>query len=147
MPEFVSESPGETEQIGSMLGKTLKAGDIVAIFGSMGSGKTVFVRGLASGMGIDEFVSSPTFAIVNEYRGHPPLYHFDMYRINSWNDLYSTGFFDLANSGGVIAVEWSENIENALPSDLVRVKITAGKNIEERRIVITGENRIDNSRS
>ena len=85
-------------------------------------GKTAFVRGMAAGLGLDcTQVSSPTFALVNDYGGNPPLVHFDMYRINSWEDLYSTGFFDYLDAGAVLAVEWSENIENALPEQAIRV--------------------------
>jgi len=120
MAEFISKSPAQTEKFGSELGKTLKIGDAVAIFGDMGAGKTVFVRGLASGMGLKAFVSSPTFALVHEYPGNPPLFHFDMYRINSWDDLYSTGFFDYMDTGGVIIMQ--------------------GKSLNERRIVITEDN-------
>ena len=140
MAEFISKSSSQTEKIGSVLGKALKNGDVVAIFGDMGAGKTAFVRGLASGMGLNAFVSSPTFALVHEYPGNPPLFHFDMYRINSWDDLYSTGFFDYMDIGGVIAVEWSENIETALPENSIKVLITQGKLPNERRIVITEDN-------
>lgn len=123
MESFVTKSPGETEEIGANLAKRLKGGRVVALFGGLGAGKTAFVRGLARGMGIDSEVSSPTFALVHEYEGNPPLVHFDMYRVTGWDDLYSTGFFDYLDMGAVLAVEWSENIENALPEDAIRVNI------------------------
>ena len=95
MSIFKTKSPKETEEVGKKLGSALKSGDVVAMFGGMGMGKTAFTHGIAEGMGIDPHqVSSPTFALVQEYGERQKLYHFDMYRIGSWDDLYSTGFFD-----------------------------------------------------
>lgn len=122
MPKYITNTPQETEDLGAKLSSRLKAGDVVALYGGLGMGKTAFVRGMAAGFGLDcTQVSSPTFALVNDYGGNPPLVHFDMYRINSWEDLYSTGFFDYLDAGAVLAVEWSENIENALPEQAIRV--------------------------
>ena len=122
MPKYITNTPQETEDLGAKLSTHLKAGDVVALYGGLGMGKTAFVRGMAAGLGLDcTQVSSPTFALVNDYGGNPPLVHFDMYRINSWEDLYSTGFFDYLDDGAVLAVEWSENIENALPEQAIRV--------------------------
>ncbi len=116
------------------------------MFGTMGMGKTVFTHGLASGLGIDpKVVSSPTFALVHEYGGSVKLYHFDMYRIETWEDLYSTGFFDYLESGGVLAVEWSENIENALPENCVRVYFEQGDNENMRIITVVGGEELENS--
>lgn len=145
MPEFITHSADETQALGKMLGSKLRRGDFVALFGPMGMGKTAFTRGLASGLGIDErLVSSPTFAIVNEYgAGDISLCHFDMYRITSWDDLYSTGFFDYLDAGAVIVTEWSENIENALPDNAVRVIFKPGKSENDRVITITGDKSID----
>ena len=94
-------------------------------------GKTAFTRGLCRGLGIAEGVSSPTFALVNEYRGKFPVYHFDMYRVTSWEDLYSTGFFDYLDNG-VLVIEWSENIEGALPDNSVRITISRGDDENQR---------------
>lgn len=140
MSVFISHSVKETHEIGKKLGKTLKSGDVVAYFGGMGMGKTTFTHGLAKGLGIDEKeVSSPTFALVHEYRGtNATLYHFDMYRIEGWDDLYSTGFFDYLDFGGILAVEWSENIENALPENCIRVLFQHGEDENERIIQIDG---------
>ncbi|MBQ7549782.1 MAG: tRNA (adenosine(37)-N6)-threonylcarbamoyltransferase complex ATPase subunit type 1 TsaE [Clostridia bacterium] len=145
MPRFVTHSVNETQEIGRKLGSKLRMGDFVALFGPMGMGKTAFTRGLASGLGIDEsLVSSPTFAIVNEYRsGKVNLCHFDMYRISGWDDLYSTGFFEYLDSGPVIVTEWSENIENALPDNIIRVEIRAGEKENDRIISITGDRAIE----
>ncbi len=137
MAVFVSNSPRETEALGARLAQRLNGGRVVAMFGGLGMGKTAFVRGMAAGRGLDAEVSSPTFALVHEYGGQPPLVHFDMYRVSGWDDLYSTGFFDYMDAGCLLAVEWSENVEAALPPDAVRVCFTAvGEST--RRIEITG---------
>ena len=140
MAVFVSNSPEETRQIAYELGKKLSGGDVVAMFGGMGMGKTAFTHGLALGLGIDDRqVSSPTFALVHEYGNSPKLYHFDMYTIESWDDLYSTGFFDYLDSNGILAVEWSENIVNALPENHIKVQFEKGKNENQRIITIGGD--------
>lgn len=140
MIEVISKSPNETEEYAEKLGKRLNGGEIIAFFGGLGMGKTRFTSGLARGMGIDEYVSSPTFAIVNEYEGDIPLCHFDMYRITSFDDLCSTGFFDYLDNGSVLAIEWSENIENALPEDkLIKIEFFKGESDDERIIRMSGE--------
>ncbi len=137
MATYISNSPKDTENIACSLGEALCDGDVVAMFGGMGMGKTAFTHGLAKGMGIDENqVSSPTFALVHEYGNQKKLYHFDMYRIESWDDLYSTGFFDYIDQNGILAVEWSENIENALPDGYIRVEFQKGDNENQRIITI-----------
>ena len=139
MAIFKTKSAAETEKIGCLLGKTLPDGSVIAMFGELGAGKTAFTRGLAAGMGINCDVSSPTFALVNEYRGaERTLYHFDMYRISGWDDLYSTGYFDYLEAGGCLIIEWSENIEAVLPQDCIRVTISKTENSNERIIEITG---------
>ena len=135
MTTYRSESPTETEQLGQKLAAQLEPGTVVAFFGGMGMGKTVFTRGLARGLGCTESVSSPTFALVQEYGGQPPLVHFDMYRITTWDDLDSTGFYDYIDMGYILAVEWSENIENALPEDAVPVEIKKADNDENARMI------------
>ena len=135
---FYSDSAADTESVAEKLGATLKSGAVIAYFGGLGMGKTAFTRGLARGMGITADVSSPTFAIVNDYGGNPPLVHFDMYKVDSWDDLYSSGFFDYLDMGAVLAVEWSENIENALPDDTIRVIIEQGEKENQRIITIEG---------
>lgn len=121
---IVSNSPAETRKIAQNLATTLSGGEIIAFYGDLGQGKTCFVTGLAEGLGFTGEVSSPTFAIINEYvGGRLNLYHFDMYRVNGWDDLYSTGYFEYMESGGVLAIEWSENIESALPENTIRITI------------------------
>lgn len=132
MAQFVSRSVQDTEQLGQRLAQKLHGGEVIALFGGMGMGKTAFTRGVAQGLGITEGVSSPTFALVQEYRGKLVVYHFDMFRIESWEDLDSTGFYDYLDTGAVLVVEWSENIINALPTDCIRIKITQGTAENER---------------
>jgi tRNA threonylcarbamoyladenosine biosynthesis protein TsaE len=124
MQKYISQSPADTEKIGQSLGEKITGGCVIAFHGGLGMGKTCFIRGLAKGLLSDDTVTSPTFALINEYlSGRLPIYHFDMYRVNSWEDLYSTGYFDYIEQGGVIAAEWSENIESALPDDTIYVCI------------------------
>ena len=136
MEFFISNSPTETENIGKALGEKINSGVVIAFLGGLGMGKTCFTRGLALGLGSTDTVTSPTFALVNEYlSGRLPLYHFDMYRISGWEDLYTTGFFDYIEQGGVLACEWSENIENALPENTIFVEFERLSDTE-RKITI-----------
>lgn len=126
MEVYLSNSPEETEQIAENFAKSLVGGTVVAFRGDLGLGKTCFTRGLAKGLGYNGEVTSPTFALINEYLGgRIPLYHFDMYRISSWEELYSSGYFEYIEENGIVACEWSENIENALPQNTVYVVIEA----------------------
>ena len=109
MTKFTSKNICETERIGEEIGKKLKGTEVIALYGGLGMGKTALTRGIAKGAGCRDCVSSPTFAIVNEYRGRFKIYHFDMYRIDGWDDLYSIGFFDYLENG-VLIIEWSEKI-------------------------------------
>lgn len=141
MRKFLSHSVKETEFIAEQLALKAKAGECYALFGGMGRGKTAFARGFAKGIGYTGEVTSPTFALVNEYAGgRHPLYHFDMYRISGFDDLYSTGFFEYPEYGGVLLVEWSENIENALPEDYIRIEIELCDENENYRIITVEEN-------
>ena len=131
MTKYISNSAEDTERFAERLSASLKGTEVIALFGGLGMGKTAFTRGLCRGLGITEGVSSPTFALVNEYRGKFPVYHFDMYRVTSWEDLYSTGFFDYLDNG-VLVIEWSEHIEGALPEDAVRITISRGEHENQR---------------
>ena len=112
---YITHSPGETEKLGQALGRRLKPGTVLAYRGELGAGKTAFTRGLARGLGYTEPVTSPTYTIVNEYLGgRLPLFHFDMYRLGSSDDLWNIGWEDYLDRGGVCAVEWSENVADAL---------------------------------
>ena len=143
--KFISQSTLETEKIAAEFARYIKNGDCIAFVGGMGMGKTAFVRGLSAGMKLKGEVCSPTFAIVNEYRSDATtLYHFDMYRITSMDDLYSTGFFDYLDTDAVLAVEWSENITYALPENTIFITI---KRVDEntREIEITGDERFEDT--
>ena len=134
---YITNSPAETEAIGAALGNIIQPGTMIAYRGDLGAGKTAFTRGLAKGLGCSEIVTSPTYTIVNEYiSGKMPLFHFDMYRLSSADDLFDIGWEDYLERGGVCAVEWSENVMDAL-EDPIRVCIT--KEAENSRtITITG---------
>ena len=138
-------SPEETEAIGRKIAAKLLPGDIIAYYGDLGAGKTAFTRGLAAGLGVTEQVTSPTYTIVNEYlSGRLPLFHFDMYRLGSADDLFDIGWEDYLARGGVCAVEWSENVEEAL-SGAIRITISkdpADENV--RTITIEGGARFAN---
>ncbi len=136
---FVTRSPEETEALACRMAQKLQGGEVIAFTGGMGMGKTAFTRGLVQGLGGGDQVSSPTFALVNEYTaGRLTVEHFDMYRVESWDDLYSTGFFDYLDTDSVLVIEWSENIEGALPGNTVRIDIRPGGAEQERIILIDG---------
>lgn len=137
--QFVSHSTQETEQFGEEVAKSLRGGDVLAFTGSLGMGKTAFTRGLARGLGCRGRVTSPTFTIVNEYDGKTPLFHFDMYRLGSSDELFDIGWDDYLARGGVCAVEWSERVSDALPDDTIYVDIARGVEDENTRtITVTG---------
>ena len=139
--EHVTNSPSETEALGESLAGQLEPGTVIAFSGDLGAGKTAFVRGLARGLGVQERVTSPTFTIVNEYEGgRLPLFHFDMYRLGSADELFDIGWEDYLARGGVCAVEWSENVSDALDNDCLRVDIRRGENDDQRIITIGGGN-------
>ena len=132
-----TNSPMETEAVGAALGKNIKSGTVIAYRGDLGAGKTAFTRGLARGLGYAEPVTSPTYTIVNEYLGgRLPLFHFDMYRLKSSDDLWDIGWEDYLERGGVCAVEWSENVADALEGAITVCIQKTGE--DSRKITITG---------
>ena len=135
--EFITTSPAQTEAVGQALGAVLKPGTVLAYEGDLGAGKTAFTRGLARGLGATEQVTSPTYTVVNEYlSGRMPLFHFDMYRLSCAEDLWDIGWEDYLDRGGVCAVEWSENVAEAM-EDAIRVRIEK-TGPQTRRITIEG---------
>ena len=144
MMQITTHSADETQALGQKLASRLAPGDVIAYFGDLGAGKTAFTRGLAQGLGITDPVTSPTYTIVNEYlSGRIPLFHFDMYRLSSSDELFDIGWEDYLSRGGVCAVEWSENVEDAL-QDAIRVTIE--KDADEpdtRHSTITGGPRFE----
>jgi len=137
--EFVTHSREETEALGARLADALTEGRVVAFTGDLGAGKTAFVSGMAKALGVEERVTSPTFTIVNEYEGgRLPLFHFDMYRLGSADELFHIGWEDYLARGGVCAVEWSENVAEAIEPDAVRVSILRGEGEDDRVVTIEG---------
>ena len=134
---YTTNSPAETEAIGAALGKIIQPGTVIAYRGDLGAGKTAFTRGLARGLGYTDMVTSPTYTIVNEYLGgRLPLFHFDMYRLKSSDDLWDIGWEDYLERGGVCAVEWSENVDDAMEDAMYITIEKLGENT--RRITIEG---------
>ncbi|MBQ6116720.1 MAG: tRNA (adenosine(37)-N6)-threonylcarbamoyltransferase complex ATPase subunit type 1 TsaE [Oscillospiraceae bacterium] len=131
----ISHSVAETEDLGFRLAQQLSGGTVVAYRGGLGMGKTAFTRGLARGLDCQDRVTSPTFTIVNEYEGRLPLFHFDMYRLHDSDALFDIGWEDYLDRGGVCAVEWSENVEDALPDDTVYVSIARHPERDDWRII------------
>lgn len=137
---IITNSEAETQIAGSALGEKLRDGAVVALYGDLGAGKTAFVRGIAAGMGLDSRVSSPTFTIVNEYCGQRELFHFDMYRLSSGDELFDIGWEDYLRRGGVCAIEWSENIDDAFAGDEIVVRIDkVSENVREITIRGAGD--------
>jgi tRNA threonylcarbamoyladenosine biosynthesis protein TsaE len=137
--EIVTCSPNETAQLGKCVGKTIREGDILALSGELGSGKTCFTSGLASGLGIsDKYpITSPTFTLINEYQGRCKLYHFDVYRLRGYEDLDDLGYEEYFSGKGVLVIEWAEKIDQVIPDSAFRINF---EYIDEnkRRIVING---------
>ena len=137
--EYITHSPEETRALGARLADVLQGGEVIAFTGDLGAGKTAFVSGMAQALGVDERVTSPTFTIVNEYEGgRLPLFHFDMYRLGSADELFHIGWEDYLARGGVCAVEWSENVDEAIEDDAIRISITRGEDDNSRVITIEG---------
>lgn len=146
MIKFSTASPEETIELASKIGALLRRGDVIAFKGGLGAGKTTFTRGLAIGAGLEDEVTSPTFALINEYHGALDIYHFDMYRIESVDDLETTGFFDYPMDESVFVIEWSENITEVLPENTISVEIIRTGD-ESREIIIEGDDRFADIRN
>ncbi len=134
---FNTKSENETKNVGVLLGKKLVGGEIIVFFGDLGAGKTAFTKGLCEGLGIEAEVTSPTFSLVNEYKGEKNLCHFDMYRIETEEELESIGFYDYLNGENIVAIEWSENVLDFLPDWDYEVHIEKN-GANERTVTIKG---------
>ena len=144
--KYKTESPEETIELASKIGAVLRKGDVIAYRGGLGAGKTTFTRGLAIGAGLEDEVTSPTFALINEYHGNLDIYHFDMYRIEGTDDLETTGFFDYPMDESVFVIEWSENISEILPENTIYIEIKRTGD-ESREIIIEGDERFADIRN
>lgn len=141
---YYTNSEQETEALGTALASRLQPGTVLAYFGDLGAGKTAFTRGLARGLNITDRITSPTYTIVNEYPGEIPLFHFDMYRLESSDDLFDIGWEEYLQRGGILAVEWSERVEDVM-EDAIHICIEKdGENPNRRRITMTGGDFLDN---
>lgn len=123
MKEFRTGSAEETAKLGKKLGEALEKGDIVCLIGDLGTGKTAFTNGIAEGLGIKGYITSPTFTLVNEYKGRVPLYHFDVYRITDPDEMFEIGFEEYLEGSGVVVIEWADAIGELIPKEHIRVEI------------------------
>ncbi len=146
MNRIITTSPEETIEFAKKIGAVLKKGDVIAYKGGLGAGKTTFTRGVAMGVGLEDEVYSPTFALINEYAGDVNIYHFDMYRIENTDDLETTGFFDYPMEDSIFIIEWSENIIDALPENTIFIEINRIDD-ETREIIIEGDERFADIRN
>lgn len=136
--EIILKGLKETKEFGRKLGSLLKPGDIVSLNGDLGAGKTTLTKSIGLGLGVDDYITSPTFALINEYEGRVPVYHFDVYRLENVEELYDLGFDEYFYGKGVSIVEWGNKIEKLLPEERIVLDIKTGRDIDERKIYITG---------
>src|SRR5699024_10139075 len=129
----------ETKKFGMKLGEILKSGDLISLMGDLGAGKTTLTQSIAQGLEINDYVTSPTFTLINEYEGKLPLYHFDVYRLGSIDELYDLGYEEYFYSNGVTIVEWGDKVLDLLNKDRINIKIEKGKKFQDRIIYIYGE--------
>lgn len=139
MINIITHGPEETQDFGYKLGTLLREGDIVCLVGDLGAGKTTLTQSIARGLGVDDYVTSPTFTLINEYNGRCPLYHFDVYRLNDIDEIYDLGYEEYLFSKGVSIIEWANMIEEALPQERLDISIKRGKENNDREIVIGGK--------
>ena len=139
METFTTYNESQTEAFAANFARILKPGAVVALFGDLGAGKTAFVRGLAAGLGYTDRVTSPTFNLVHEYDSAPKLHHYDLYRLNGVEDLEELGYYDALDGGGILALEWSERVEGALPPGHIRVTLVRDGTHNDKRTITIGE--------
>lgn len=136
--EIILNGLEETEEFGIKLGKLLKGGDIICLNGDLGAGKTTLTKSIGLGLGVTDYITSPTFALINEYSGRNSVYHFDVYRLENVEELYDLGFDEYFYSNGVSIIEWADKIERLLPKERIVLDIEKGIDLDERRIKISG---------
>lgn len=129
----------KTRKLGEKLGEILRGGDLISLMGDLGAGKTTLTQSIAKGLGINDYVTSPTFTLINEYEGRIPLYHFDVYRLGDIEELYDLGYEEYFYSNGVTIVEWGDKVLEVFPKDRINIDIKKGMNFEDRVIYIYGE--------
>lgn len=141
MLKIISNSAEETQNIGERLGRLLKKGNIICLSGDLGAGKTALAQGIAKGMGVEEYVTSPTYTIINEYEGRIPLYHFDVYRLNDVEEMYELGYEEYFFGDGAVVVEWADIVKDIIPGERLWITILQSKDENSREIIMepTGE--------
>lgn len=139
MVKIVLKGLEETEEFGKKLGSLLQAGDLISLTGDLGVGKTTLTKSIGLGLGVADYITSPTFTLINEYRGRVMLYHFDVYRLEGADDLLDLGYEDYFYSNGVTIVEWGDKIENILPEERININIEKGKELDERIVTLSGK--------
>jgi tRNA threonylcarbamoyladenosine biosynthesis protein TsaE len=141
MLKYSTESVEETSRIGEQLGRLLSKGNIVCLSGDLGAGKTAFTQGIAKGMGVKDYVTSPTYTIINEYEGRLPLYHFDVYRLNDVSEMYELGYEEYFFGDGVVVLEWADIVRDIIPGERLWITILNTKGDNSREIIMepTGE--------
>lgn len=139
MVRIVLKGLKETEKFGEKLGSLLKPGDIISLTGDLGAGKTTLTKSIGKGLGVEDYITSPTFTLINEYKGRTMLYHFDVYRLEGAVDLYDLGFEEYFYSNGVCIIEWGDKIEEVLPKERINLQIEKGVGLDERIIYLYGE--------
>jgi tRNA threonylcarbamoyladenosine biosynthesis protein TsaE len=141
MLRFITESAEETSNIGEQLGRLLIKGNIICLSGDLGAGKTAFTKGIAKGLGVEDYVTSPTYTIINEYQGRLPLYHFDVYRLNDVEEMYELGYEEYFFGDGIVVLEWADIVRDIIPGDRLWITILNTKGDNSREIIMepTGE--------
>lgn len=139
MVKIILKNKEDTEKFGIRLGKILKGGDVISLTGDLGAGKTTLTKSIGKGLDVKDYITSPTFALINEYRGRVDLYHFDVYRLDDIESLYDLGYEDYFYSDGVTIVEWGDKIKTLLPENTINIHIDKGEGLEERIITIYGQ--------
>lgn len=139
MVRIVLKGLKETEEFGEKLGSILKPGDIISLTGDLGAGKTALTKSIGKGLGVEDYITSPTFTLINEYKGRLNLYHFDVYRLEGPIDLYDLGFEEYIYSNGVSIIEWGDKIEEILPEERINIQIEKSVELDERIIYLYGE--------
>ncbi len=138
MLRIITNSPDETKAFGYRIGKILAVGDILCLVGDLGAGKTTLTQSIARGLDVDDYVTSPTFTLINEYEGRFPVYHFDVYRINDIEEMYDLGYEEYFGLKGVTIIEWANMIEEILPKERLNIEIKRGNEMDKREIIFSG---------
>ncbi len=141
MLKYITESAEETSKIGEQLGRLLSKGNIICLTGDLGAGKTAFTKGIAKGLAVDDYVTSPTYTIINEYQGRLPLYHFDVYRLNDVEEMYELGYEEYFFGDGIVVLEWADIVRDIIPGERLWITILNSKGDDSREIIMepTGE--------